>query len=397
MKMPKKQTGLSLIFFALILVIASISALFAYMDSGAVKNAREQKTANALAEAKAGLVGFFVKSSDISSLSRMPNPDIRLSPVIPEGSESAPAGVTNNSVIGKFPWRSLDMPPLKDGYGECLWYAVSGHFKKNPPSSVLLNWDTRGQIDVIDENGSVLFENLAAIILSAGVPLSEQDRSNGDADLVQCGGNYDVKNYLDTYDEANAILGEVNYFPDSFNNRQAADALNKRFVFAQNGNYNDRIVTISVDDLFKPIIRRKNFKIAIDALMNNSEFLEHLAEIGLSGGKGTDEIDCDKAPKPAFCNNWKEMLFLTELSPISKIEIDGELTSTECSRVFIFSGQKTLGQSRSTEAEKNNPANYLEDENLANFSLPVANGEDFKGVSEFNSLNPSADIIGCIE
>lgn len=388
----KKQQGMMLIMLLFLIGLAAVAMVLSSLNANSMRIVRDGKTNDVLAEAKAALIGFSVGSSSMSS--HLPNPDMHTG-VIAEGGASGSVGATDISLIGKLPWRSLGLSPLKDGNGECLWYVVSGRFKADPPTAAL-NWDTQGQINLIDGNGNVLAAGLAALIISSGSVLANQNRSLEDATLVHCAGNYDARNYLDTYDAANAVSGEVNYFSGSANNSRSPNANSKSFVLVNNANYNDRIVTISVDDLFKPIIRRTDFKNAIDALMDDSEFLEHLAEIGLSGGKGTDEIDCDKAPTPAFCNNWKEMLFLTELSPMSKIELDGELTSAECSRVFIFSGQKTIGQSRNTEVEKNNPANYLEGENLANFSVPVANEVDFKGVSGFNSSNPSADIIGCI-
>ncbi len=396
-RIVSKQAGVSLIFFALILVIAGTTAIVAYLDSSSIKNERDKKTADVLADAKAALIGYVSKSPDISSLNRLPNPDLRVNSTFAEGIQAGSAGPENASLLGKFPWRSLGMPSIKDGYGECVWYAVSGNFKSNPPSSELLNWDTKGQIDVIDGNGNVLYESLAAIILSAGFPLSGQNRLNDDIGLGQCGGNYDAQNYLDTYDGDNAILGEVNYFPGSPNNRQAGNALNKRFVLAQNDHYNDRIITISIDDLFKPIVRRTDFKNTITTLMNDADFIEHLAEVVIDGGKGTAELKCNEAPNPAFCNNWKEMLLLTALSPPSLIEVDGESSLAVCSRVLIFSGQKTSAQSRVSSAEKSNPENYLENENLASFAVPIANDVNFKGSTVFEPTNPTADIIRCIE
>lgn len=394
-----KQAGISLIFFALILVIAGTAAIFSYLDSGAIKNERDKKTANVLADAKTALIGYVSKSPDISLLNHLPNPDLRVNSTFSEGIQAGLVGPVNASLVGKFPWRSLGMPSIKDGYEECIWYAVSGNFKSNPASSAVFNWDTKGQIDVIDSSATQLHTNLAAILVSVGPPLSGQSRLNADVGLTECKGNYDARNYLDTYSLENAISGELNYFADSTNNRQASDASNKRFVLAQNQYYNDRILAITVDELFKPIIKRTDFSASIFALMNDADFVSHVndSSLAIAGTKGTNSINCSLAPNLSFCNSWKEMLLLTELPIPSTITIDGLETATVCDRVLVFSGQKTSTQTRVTDTEKSNPANYLEGSNLSSFNTPIASDSEFNGLSVFDPENPSADVVKCLQ
>ncbi len=143
-----KQHGAALLIFVLVMLLAGTSFLFSVLNSNSVKIERDKKTAAALAEAKAALIGFTIGNSDLTQLGYLPNPDLSLSPLIPEGGESGSYGATNISLIGKLPWFSLGISPLKDGDGECLWYVVSGRFK-NSPSTGVFNWDTQGQIDVM--------------------------------------------------------------------------------------------------------------------------------------------------------------------------------------------------------------------------------------------------------
>ena len=209
-----------------------------------------------------------------------------------------------------------------------------------------------------------------------------------DPAYAQCGGNYDARNYLDAYDVANAISGEVNYFAGGINNRVSFITDDKRFVLADSDHYDDRFLFVTSDDIFTPLIRRSDFAAAIYALMNNASF----ASIPIAGNKGTDNFACGTDD---FCRNWREMLFLTQLPAHAPVVIDG-LPSGNCNRVLLFSGARIAGQSRVTAAEKSDKNNYLENINLASFNTPVANAANFSGASAFNWHNPGADLIRCL-
>jgi hypothetical protein len=382
------EQGAVLLIFLFILITVVISFLFTVLDNAGVKIEREKKTALALAEAKAALIGFVIKTNDIAVPSYLPNPDLHLSTAIPEGSESGNLGAVDVSLIGKFPWYSLDTPPLKDGWSECLWYAVSGRYKKSPHTSVF-NWDTQGQIDVIDREGGLIASNLAALIIAPGSLLVNQNRTLSDSNSIQCGGNYDARNYLDSYVASNAIVGEVNYFSGSINNRLAANSLNKKFVLANNDYYNDQLLFLTVDDFFNPIMHRSDFAAHIDALLTDPYF----QTVPITGSKGTANVVCAStlSTNQTFCNNWSEMFLLAQLPTSSFVTVDGVVTA--CTRIFIFGGKKTGLQTRVTDANKNDPENYLEGANLIAFNTASSG---FEGNSTFDYTNSSADILKCL-
>lgn len=394
-----KQKGAALIIFAVILALAAAAFLVSQLDRSGVKIERDKKTAAVMAEAKTALIGSAASTTNIANPSYLPNPDLKLSAAIPEGSESGVSGAVDISLIGKFPWRSLGVPPLREGWNECLWYVVSGRYKKSPGTTVF-NWDTQGQIDVIDKNGNMIASNLAALIVAPGFVLEGQNRALADPTYKQCGGNYDVKNYLDTYDNANAIAGEVNYFAGSTNNRQAPNSSNKTFVLAQSNDYNDQFLFVTTDEIFRPLIRRNDFTAQISSLLDDVEFKVHLQTIVVAGGKGTSNVDCStiiaSTDNKLFCDNWSEMLLLTQLPSPSAITIDGVLTAINCTKVLIFGGQKINMQLRLTSADKSSPANYLEDPNLTAFATPIANNSNFNGVSSFDANDPDADVLRCL-
>ena len=248
--------------------------------------------------------------------------------------------------------------------------------------------------------------------------MKNQNRSLANAAYNQCGGNYDAKNYLDTYDSLYSIAGEVNYFSGTTNNRVATNNDNKRFVFTKNDYYNDRIISIAVDEIFRSLIKRSDFSAKINALLSDPDFISILKEIKITSamtsppnlkGTGNLGINCEcsqpscltnksiiNTDNQTFCKNWKEMLLLTELSPPMPIIIDGSETVVNCSRVLIFGGQKTELQARATVIDKNSPINYLEATNATEFKTPIANSNNFSGTFSFNSSNSSADILRCL-
>lgn len=406
-----KQRGAALLIMLVLLVVGIAAVLINSLTTVATNNARLEKTAAALAQAKEALIGDTVSQPSVTSAGYMRLPDLGfgIGNVPAEGSSppNFSGNSTDYSVIGKVPWKTLAISPSRDGQGECPWYVISGRFKNNPTTNSALNWDTLGQIDVIDGSGIVIASNIAALLVAPGQPIDAQSRTLSNPVYTQCGGNYDVRNYLDAYNSSDAVSGEVNYFTGSTNTRVALNANNKRFVMTNNSHYNDQFLFITTDDVFRPIIRRSDFRVQISNLLDDSDFRlqvetghpETVAVSGL-GTKGVDNIICNNlsnVDNKTFCNNWKEMLLLTGLTPPSSITIDGTPTpAPPCKRVLIFGGQKTAAQVRLTATDKSNPANYLEATNLAAFAVPNTGASNFIGASTFDANNPGADLLRCL-
>ncbi len=393
----RKQRGMTLIILVFMVGLAATAYLLYALNPDTFKIERDKKTAAALAEAKSALLGYVLTKSTENVWGYLPNPDMGLlGSFTKEGDSTGIAGIKDAVVIGKLPWQSLGISPLKDGANECLWYAVSGHFKNNPKTAGVLNWDTQGQIDVVDNHGNVLASNLAALLVSPGHPLGAQSRVLADAGFIQCHGNYDARNFLDPYSAEDAIADELNYFINSMNNSRASNTGNKRFVMHKSDAYNDRFLFVTVDDIFRLFNRYTDFSTQIKSLLDDSKFKEHLQAVAIEGDKGTKNVECDKAANKTFCKNWLEMLLLTQLPVATPIIVDGVPTAP-CSRVLIFGGQKAANQTRLDANDKNNPVNYLEGSNVTAFHVPTANNAGFNGVSSFSANNPSADILRCYE
>lgn len=402
---PYQQRGVALLALLTLLSLFGLYLFVGQLSATQFQLAREEKSAAALAAARQALIDEAISRVSINDAGYLSLPDLGVtfgSPAEGYVSGTFAGDGKDLSVIGKFPWKTLDTGPLRDSAGQCLWYVVSGRFKKDTDllKTDVFNWDTLGQIDVINANGAFLAINLAALLVSPGSALDGQSRALADAAYTECGGNYDARNYLDAFDGTNALAGQVNYYVDSTNNRVASDSNNKQFVMvASYPHYNDRFAFLTVNQIFDPLIRRRDFRDAIGNLLDDVAFRAHLQTIVLAGNHGTDNLLCMSATgadNQKFCKNWKEMLFLAQLPIPSRITIDGGLSPAVCNRVLLFAGRRTAGQSRSTVLEKANPANYLEGVNATSFNVPTASATDFAGTSVFDWRTPAADLVRCL-
>jgi hypothetical protein len=394
-----------LMIMLVIMVMGVVAFFVSSLSSSALQVKRDEFTANSLVQAKEALIGAAAAESQVTLAGYLKLPDLGPNISIEGNAAGNFSGNSKDfSVIGKVPWKTLKISPLRDGQNECLWYVVSGRFKNVPPTDAALNWDTLGQIDVIDGNGNVIANNVVALLVAPGRPLDAQSRVLSDPAYIQCGGNYDAQNYLDSYNVSDAVIGEINYFAGSTNNRVALNANNKRFVMTNNNHYNDQFLLVTTDDIFRPIIRRNDFSAQITALLNDATFIAHLQSTSIVGGKGTNNVNCNNtsnADNKTFCDNWKEMLLLAQLPllPPTNITITNNGVSTvtgPCNRVVIFGGQRTSFQIRLTAANKDDPANYLEGANLTAFTTSPPPASNFSGALTFQANSPSTDLLRCI-
>jgi len=200
---PHRQRGAALIIMLVIVVMGAASILVSSLSTTAVKNARQETTAAALAQAKEALIGYAVTYSDMNTGDThgyLPCPDVNETGITPEGIEHGNCGVTNANTLGRLPWKSLGLSPLRDSTGECLWYAVSGTYKNNPKTTSTMNWDNTGKLKVYSADGNEIApDEIVAVVIAPGSVSATnnpaQDRSGTYAPV--CGGNYTPAAYLD--------------------------------------------------------------------------------------------------------------------------------------------------------------------------------------------------------
>ncbi len=237
-KQIAKQKGVALIVFALLLMLVATTLFISRLDGNSIKIDRDKKTAAALAEAKAALIGFAAKSGIASGTARpgeLPCPDT-------DNNGTADGPCTAN-VIGRLPWKTLGISDLRDGDGELLWYAVSTNFENNTRANPL-NSETQGTITLRDPAGAILnnatlTNGLVAVVIAPGIAITRQDA------VVQVRNtpvNQNNKiNYLD-----NALGEENNIFANG-----GLNGFIKGPIKDVSGNIilNDNLISITQDEL----------------------------------------------------------------------------------------------------------------------------------------------------
>lgn len=253
-----KQRGATLLLMLVIVVMGIAAVLVNSLSATAMKNARQETTAAALAQAKEALISYAITYPErhpkgtpgriVFVPGHLPCPDAS-SALGNEGDEDPNCGGKGMTVVGYLPWKTLGLPPLRDGWGNCLWYAVSGSFKANPKTD-LLNWDSLGQFQIVGADGNTIIAGTTAetrpvaVIFSPGPPLAGQNRTGG---IGECGGDYDPAHFLDTVATVNNAT--PNPTADGISTVVAADPV---------ASHNDRLLWISRDDILARGIEKRS-------------------------------------------------------------------------------------------------------------------------------------------
>ena len=295
-RISRKQSGIALIIFLTVIVLGTATFLVSQANNSRFQhkiNAQKQ-TAKVLQQAKEALLGFAAVYAETHPnqppQGYLPCPDF-------DGDGSSDilgttCGSEGESMLGRFPWRTLGLPVLRDGNGDCLWYAVSGNYKDKPKSA--LTSDTPGLFIVENINGDKIaggtcvssictpeeIENneakqAIAIIFSSGKIIEGQNRTTIANNSTVCGSTNtsddinQASNYLDSFN--------VGYTIDNSNGTKSTLPTKKNSVFIKapltyyidnNGKidnerviFNDILMLITRQD-FEHIYERMDFWVA---------------------------------------------------------------------------------------------------------------------------------------
>ncbi len=246
----QSQQGVVLLAFALILLIGSSYLLTKTLNSDINYYDRRQESNNYLKQAEQALIGWSLNHPDNPGM--MLFPDRNTDGDYDGNSDCTNFAVNNALLSGRLPWRGQDNPcrapqtglniVSEDFIGQELWYAVSSNLVYESPeypfvSTSLLNTNTNW-ITVRDQNGNVISDRVAFVLISPGVALPGQDRSAVAPDAV---------NFLD-----NVTVGGINYsnadndqdfiiYPDSDYTADTTDSFNDQLVFVTIDEFMDRL------------------------------------------------------------------------------------------------------------------------------------------------------------
>ena len=241
MRSASSQRGVAAVVFLAIFALILIGVLTTAFGGRSVQNDFDAKTFPVLAAAKEALIAYAAANPNVPS--RLPCPD-----TVDDGMQHClGAGVDQ---IGRLPWKTLGLPDLRDGSGECLWYAVSGGFAETSPLTTPINSDTNGHFKVVDDaspsnntlTGSTPDSLAIAVIFAAGPAFDTNDRTPP-GPPTRCGGNMNAANYLDTA-------------PNGVNNAVLAGSPPVFVAGTPSATFNDRLVYITPKEFFPRVERR---------------------------------------------------------------------------------------------------------------------------------------------
>jgi len=253
----KKQHGYALLVFVSLMLAAASSVAVKALNNGNSQIARDKLTAAALAQAKEALIGYAITYAENHPdspqvLGYLPCPDTSGTDIGGEGAAASVCGAQDANAIGKLPWKTLDLPPLRGGDGECLWYAVSGTYKNNPQTG-LMNWDTNGQLQVYSPDKTLLTpaDNQAvAVIIAPGVALgSSHSTVSGTS---SCSGNYLASNYVDN--DTVHLINNVDIATGKFIQRHEDRDASGNVILT----VNDQIAYITKQDIWNAMKKRES-------------------------------------------------------------------------------------------------------------------------------------------
>lgn len=255
---PYSQHGMTLILLVFIVGLAATAWMLSAMDANQIKIERDKKTAAALAEAKMALLGWSVARGEgvNDRPGELPCPDNDAPGSANYGFED---GACVSGKIGRLPWKTLGIDELRDGYGETLWYAIDGAFRRKALNNQPINSDTKASMQVYAPDGVNLItpvgSEAVAVIFSAGPPIPGQSRSalnamNCPATGTLISEDRCVSNYLEN---ANGVNNTNNNGPF------IAGALTSVF--------NDRLTIVSAADLI-PLVEKRVAKEIVTVLSN---------------------------------------------------------------------------------------------------------------------------------
>ena len=401
----RRQKGAALLLFALLFLIAGISLFFS--RAGEIgPAARDVISQDALEKARSALVGYAATYRDTHAsemFGYLPCPDTNN-----DGSADEPCAAAGEVVVGRFPYKTLGMPPLLDASGECLWYAV-GNFKNNPKNDTLgtpeaMNWDTPGHFIIRDLDSKALAApqqadgGAAAVIFAPGPPLAGQSRPSPIAGNP-CSGN-----------AANSAAAVAAYLEGAYATPAATTLAAPYAITAgrtTSNTNNDRVVWVTPAEIMSRRVKlRQDFQAGINAMLNKTQACLQTTFPNPTAIPGITPVDKRAGRVPAVCatalpSGTYEANFQDQLIYASCLAIPSRcmtLGTATCDGVLLFSGERAAGQNRVTSADKNIATNYLEGTNATALTTPFA-GVAFAGNATFGTSSPaaaSADVAICL-
>ena len=401
--------GHALLLVLLLATLLSAAGLLAQGELRTLAEARAQaRSVEALSQAREALIGYALSYAERhpgEGYGYLPCPDAGNS-----GSSTLGAcGARDTPSVGRLPWRTLALPELRDGWHDCLWYAVAGSIKNNP-KPVALNWDSPGQFALLDSTGRRLSvagpdELAVAVIIAPGAALPAQIRSNTGAGPCpgSASASVDITAFLDGGHGSSLVV------PATFRQGRTGDATG-----------NDVLAWIGIDDIHDALRRRSDHAdritrigtgaaAALAAALDRPDFIAtHLAATAgapvATGPLPSAAVLGLAGEDAAAHDNWRDQFRIAACidgAPCVTAHDSDDGTPRLCRAVLLFGGERIREgpgrQRRTTTAERADPAQYLEGDNAHNYATGTP---QFAGAPLFRATDPARpatqDVVQCI-
>jgi len=278
------QRGMVLILIAFIIGLGAAAFMYKMFNASNMHAAQDEKTMHVLGEAKAALIAWAVAHPNSPGMMPWPDRNTDLDfdgDSAYDGKSDCATGTFQPSyLLGQLPWRAQSNPcvtphtglgaDFRDAQGNRLWYAVSRNLIRdyenseypiinpgmaNPPHAVTPylrqgGTDSYLWLKVLDRNGNLVSDRVAAVIISPGSPLEGQDRSSTAPDASQ---------YLDSFQIGAAIFSNRGYATvdeDFIMGEDSRNVSSNDTSFNQPYYFNDKLVYITIDELMYALEKR---------------------------------------------------------------------------------------------------------------------------------------------
>jgi hypothetical protein len=248
LRTPGRQAGAAIIVLLAILVAGASFLLLRSFTAAAWPANRHEATKRALVAAKEALVARAV--ADDNRPGSLPCPDSD-----DDGDAELFAGTECPAYVGRLPWKTLNIPDIRDGNGERLWYVLSRNFRDHP-SAEPINSNTVATLSVTGSEPAV---NAMAVLIAPGAPIRRplmQDRS------CVIGGNCDANRRCTTAPASNTPkCNAVNYLDVSGGTDNAVGGP-AMVTAATTEAFNDRVLAVLHDEIMPLVEKRAGLELA---------------------------------------------------------------------------------------------------------------------------------------
>ena len=219
------QQGAALLAFMVLLALGGMFFLVNSLNKASTTYAadRDQKTQQALREAKAALLGYIASEASKTSTTipgQFPCPEDASKIALPTEGTAQTSCTSASPTIGRLPWYTIRSGDIRDGWGEKLWYVLSPGFRTSPINSTIA-----GQLSL---DGKAV----VALIIAPGPSINSQART-----------------IVSTAQTA-AYFGTPSVYATYLDGENASPVDSNFTATGSSSTFNDRVITITAQEVF---------------------------------------------------------------------------------------------------------------------------------------------------